>query len=151
MAARPTNPFPAKTYPRRDHSRSRNKVSLEDARASDANILMAQYRRNGTLPRVNAARPLYGNFTGPTDLAQQIEFVEAARERFEQLPASVRTSCDNDPVEFLRMFDDPDERVVLEEAGLLISDEPDTFFQNSESSPPPQTEDEAPAEDPVTS
>lgn len=114
---------------------ARNPVSLEDARASDANVVMAQYRRNGTMPRVNVQRPLWGDFSGPQDLMQQIERVEAARDRFRELPADVRRVSDHDPVRFLEMFEDQGGRAQLEQAGLLISDEPDFFFRDSEPQP----------------
>lgn len=98
-----------------------NRISLEEAKAADANVIMAQYRRNGTLPVVHNRIPLYGDFTGPQDLHTALERSQEALERFQELPASVRLSCDNDPVRFLEMFDDPDERVMLEDAGLVIS------------------------------
>lgn len=95
-----------------------------DGHHVDANKLLAQYRKNGTLPNVHVHRPLYGDFTGPQDLHRQIEAAGAAFDRFAELPASVRTLADNSPVRFLEMFDNPEERAMLQEAGLGILDEP---------------------------
>lgn len=95
-----------------------------DGHHVDANKLLAQYRKNGTLPNVSVHQPLYGDFTGPQDLHRQIENAQAAFERFSELPASVRTLADNSPVRFIEMFDDPEQRAMLQDAGLGILDEP---------------------------
>lgn len=117
---------------------SKNNISLEDAAASDPNVLLAQYRRNGTLPAVQMRQPLHGDFTGPTDLQDQMEAVDAAWDRFNALPADVRTACENSPVRFLAMIEDPDQRAVLESAGLQVSDTPLTETTTSPSATPEQ-------------
>lgn len=102
----------------------KSRVSVDEARAADVNNLMAQYRKHGTMPAVSLHNPLYGDFSGPQDLQSQLEAVQAAYDVFNELPASVRTAADNDPVRFLEMFDNPDERVMLEDAGLQVFDTP---------------------------
>ena len=104
--------------------KSKSPVQIEEARQADGNVLLAQYRKHGTLPTVTTHNPLYGDFTGPGDLQAQIERVQDAHERFREFPASVRTAADNDPVRFLEMFDDPEQRAMLQDAGLQILDTP---------------------------
>lgn len=97
-------------------------VSLEDARAANPNIIMAQYRKTGTLPGVSHQIPLYGDFTGPEDLQRQLDNVGAAFDRYDMFPASVREASDHSPIRFLEMWDDPEQRVLLQDAGLVIED-----------------------------
>lgn len=101
-------------HPSSDEIRTKS----DGAAASDVNTLMAQYARNGTLPRVTARQPLYGDFTGPQDLHSQREAVFAAQERYELLPAAVRDASSNDAVRFLEMLEDPQSLQVLLDAGL---------------------------------
>lgn len=97
----------------------------DDAAGVNINTLVAQYRKNGTMPQVNLRNPLYGDFTGPQDLHRAMEHVQAAQDRFAELPADVRSAADNDPVKFLELFEDPAQRALLEEAGLIINPTPE--------------------------
>lgn len=111
-----------------------------DAKAADINVIVAQYKKNGTLPMVARSNPLYGDFTFPEDLHLMREAVHQAEDRFDDLPADVRTAAQNDWVRFLQMFDDPDEQKILEQAGLQLTDNP--IPNNSpppEETPPPVT------------
>ena len=130
-----------------------NKISVEDARASNSNVLMAQYIRSGTLPRVPEKNPLYGNFTAPADLASQLEAVATAQDTFSQLPASVRDASGYDMVRFLEMVEDPQQRALLQEAGLVIPDHPEYEppSPSSDSSLPSSPDEEAPPPDDGTS
>ena len=124
-------------------------ISLEDAKASDANVLMAQYRKNGTLPAVKMHQPLEGDFTGPRDLQTAIEQVQIAEDRFAELPADVRTAADNDPVKFLEMFEDESQRALLESAGL-ITPKPEEPVPEPSPPTPPAPEGAPPAPTPPT-
>ena len=99
-------------------------ASTADAKGADINLIVAQYKKSGTLPRVAMSNPLYGDFTFPEDLHLMREAVERAEDRFMDLPADVRAAADNDWVEFMRMFDDPSRRPVLEAAGLILDSSP---------------------------
>lgn len=110
-------------------------ASPDDSHATDVNALVAQYRKNGTLPTVYVGTPLYGDFTGPTDLQEQMERVYAAEDRFNQLPAAVRKASDNDPVKFLALLETPDGVATLKAAGLILSDDPMSDTPESPSPP----------------
>jgi len=106
-----------------------------DASAVDINKIIARYHATGQHPPVTAQQPLYGDFTGPTDLHTHLNRVSAAQEHFKALPAAVRAACDNDPVVFLEKFENRD-TALLEELGLVVLDQAET--------PPPEP-DPAPA------
>jgi len=50
------------------------------------------------------------------------EAVFQAEDRFNRLPADVRTLCDNDWVQFMDRFDDPEARQGMVDVGLLVQD-----------------------------
>lgn len=116
--APPTRPFPRVSVSL-DTSKGANQA---DRQAADINTIVAQFKANGTLPMVNKNNPLYGDFTFPEDIHEVREAVEGAGARFMELPADVRTLAGNDWVTFLGMFDDPDGRQLLVNAGLIIKD-----------------------------
>lgn len=117
-----------------------------DSKGVNINTLVAQYKKTGTLPNVGLANPLYGDFTFPDDIHSMREAVYAAEERFNQLPADVRSAADNDWVRFVEMFNDPAEQALLETAGLQITDKP--VIPNN--SPPPESSPSAPPDpDPI--
>ncbi len=95
-----------------------------DAAGADINLIVAQYKKSGTMPRVGLRNPLYGDFTFPEDIHSMREAVYEAEDRFMQLPAAVRSMCDNDWVEFLTKFDNTEEREKLQDAGLQLTDNP---------------------------
>lgn len=100
----------------------------DDAKGTNLNTLVAQYRKNGTMPNVYVQQPLApSDLVEPRSLHEAIEQSQAAFDRFNELPADVRTAAENDPVRFLEMFNDPTQRDLLESAGLItINTPPDT-------------------------
>lgn len=106
----------------------------------DMNVLIAQYKKHGTMPNVPVKNPLYGDFTFPDDIHEVREATIIAEERFGELPADVRTAAKNDWIEFLEMFDDPDRQKTLIDAGLEINSAPSekqTQTRIPNNSPPP--------------
>lgn len=129
-----------------DPERSRG-ANPDDSGMADLNKIMATYRRTGTLPRVASRTPLYGDFTGPQDLADAMEAVEAAKDRFNDLPSQVRSAAGNDPVNFLAMFSDPDGRKLLIKHGLVIEERENPLpTQNASNDTGPLTPGSAPDE-----
>lgn len=95
-----------------------------DAAGVNINKIMAAFRKNGTLPNVANNNPLFGDFTFPEDIHSMREAVHQAEDRFMELPADVRTVCDNDWVEFITKFQTPEGREQLSTAGLNILNTP---------------------------
>lgn len=117
-----TKPVNKRPYPRVSLSlNTDNGANQDDRKGCDINVIVGQYKRHGTLPAVQLKNPLYGDFTASTDLMDQREQMHLAEDRFAELPAQVRTAAENDWVKFLQMFDDPSQRGLLENAGLVIA------------------------------
>ncbi len=96
-----------------------------DAAGTNINSLVANFKKTGTMPNVQLQNPLYGDFTFPTDDIHQIrEAVHQAEARFMQLPADVRTLAQNDWVEFLTLYNNPESRELLIKAGLIVTNKP---------------------------
>lgn len=149
MAARPS----PRNRPRRREAPSTGRslgtsggARQEDAASADINNIAAQYRTNRTLPIVPREDPLYGDFTGPQDLQDQIMAVQAAEERFGLLPAAVREAAAHNMPQFLAMLEDEDGREILQAAGLEIVDPDDPRLPENASPSPAEG---APAPDPV--
>lgn len=94
----------------------------EDRAGADINTIVAQYKRHGTLPRIQIGEALYGDFTFSEDLHEVVSRIEMAEDRFAQLPASVRSAADNDWVRFDEMTRTPEGLRELEQAGLVLTD-----------------------------
>lgn len=91
-----------------------------DRAGADINTIVAQYRKSGTLPRVARTNPLYADFTFGTDMHETREAFYEAEQRFQALPADVRTLCDNDPLEFIERFADSTKLQEMVDAGLQV-------------------------------
>ncbi len=132
------------------HTRRRVALALDtsgganaaDADGSDINKIMATFKKTGTLPNVGRTNPLYGDFTFPEDIHSVREAVERAGDRFMDLPADVRSVCENDWVQFYELFKTEEGRAKLTEAGLQINDQTNTTI------PDPITTPEIPNETP---
>jgi phage internal scaffolding protein len=85
----------------------------------DINKIMAKYRKTGVLPHLNPAQPQYVDTTVMVDYQSALQTVADAQEAFMALPAAVRRHYNNDPAAFLAALDDPSQRKVFEENGLL--------------------------------
>lgn len=102
--------------------RTNGGANPDDAASANINTLIAQYTKNGTMPAVHIQQPLApSTIIEPATLHDAYEQIQAANDRFNELPADVRTAADNDPVKFLEMVADDNQRVLLESAGLLVN------------------------------
>jgi len=101
-------------------------ANQSDRETTNINSIIAQHQATGIYPGVTRQNPLYGDFTGPMDLATHQARVISAREHFEALPAEIRKACDNDPVVFMEMVQDDNGLKLLTDLGLIVSEEPET-------------------------
>ena len=115
---------------------------------ADIDSLVAQYRKTGTFPRMTVNDGLYGDFSGPQDLQDQFLAVQAAQDRFNDLPSSVRKLADHSPVRLLEMIEDPETLNDLMDAGLILTNEEGDAISRPERPSLVETE-AAPAADPV--
>lgn len=141
-----TNTPRPRRVPRRAVSlKTHGGANQADAAGADINTIVAQFRKTGTMPRVNLRNPLYGDFTFPDDIHSMFEAVAQAHDRFMQLPADVRTAADNEEEIFLEMWKTDEGRKKLEDAGLKINNPP---IPNNSPPQPPDPE-PTPTNDPV--
>ena len=72
----------------------------------DINTIMSRYERTGVIDFVNAREGRYGDASA-IDYQKALNIVIEADEMFADMPASLRSRFDNDPVKFLDFVDDP--------------------------------------------
>lgn len=111
-----------------------------DGQNTEINGIMAQYKKNGTLPNVAQRNPLYGDFTFGNDLQDITNAIYEAEDRFNDLPATVRAAAQNNMVQFVQMYADETQRERLVDAGLIIEIPLDPQGQPT---PFPQTPDQS--------
>lgn len=114
---------------------SRTKQSFRDS--TDVNLIVKNHTEGGWLSNLNPRQPMYGDFSGPTDLLDAYETVKAAEDDFATLPAAVRTACDESPVKLLQMLAVKEDAQLLVDAGLPV--------EGLEPTPEPEPAEPAPA------
>lgn len=95
----------------------RTKQSFKDE--CDINKIMNRYVKTGQLPAMQRKNPQYGDFSSALDFQAAQDIVVKAREQFEALPAKVRSRFKNEPSEFLRFMEDPENVKEMESLGLI--------------------------------
>lgn len=87
---------------------------------TDINVMMKRMGvTDGALPPSALDPRYFGDFTEATDLRGVFDRVFEARDRFNELPASLRAQFDNDPATFLQWVQDPQNATEAVKMGLL--------------------------------
>lgn len=84
---------------------------------ADINNIVRAFGVTGRLPE-SIRLPSYGDFDGINDYRSAIEAVRAAEASFLQVPASIRSTFDNNPQAFLEYCSNPANLPQLREWGL---------------------------------
>lgn len=98
--------------------KGRTKQSFKDE--SNINFIMAKYAKTGVLPQ--ARQDQLGQFLDlpdQIDLHTALQFMDVGSEAFEKLPAQLRKTFNNSPVEFLEALQSADHRDMLIEFGIF--------------------------------
>lgn len=103
--------------------RGETRTRQSEAGETDVNAIVARHRKTGVVSHLNAAPPMYGDFSLANDLKAALDLQHRAVEGFMTLPAAVRKAADHDPVRFLQMLSDPQLVNRLVEAGLNVGDD----------------------------
>lgn len=85
----------------------------------DINEIMRRATRGQMPTHLMPGTPLYGDFSGPSELQDMLDSVAAADQAFLELPAEARELADNDPVRFLELVDEGDED-LLRSVGVVL-------------------------------
>lgn len=92
------------------------KQSLKDE--TNINLIMAKYRRTGTLSFIEARQAEYMDVP-EIDFQTAMDIVTRAQAMFDEMPSHLRKEFRNDPAEFLDVMHDPEQRERVYELGLL--------------------------------
>jgi len=95
------------------------RVKQADAAASDINVMIRRWIKNGTPPVASGREPQYGDFSRGIDYHQALNTLIEVQREFMELPAPVRTFCENDPGLFLELCADPENLDRMRELGLV--------------------------------
>jgi len=100
----------------------------------DINLIMAKYQKTGVVTHVRQNAETYG-FAPAVSFHTAMNLITKATEQFDGLPSKVRKRFNNNPAEFLKFCEQPDNRSEAALLGLLEPSEPAT------ESPPAQPSD----------
>lgn len=90
------------------------------AESADLNVLVARFGLGDvSLPPAAADPRFYGDFTGVPDFRQALDTTREAVDRFNALPAAIRTRFDNDPIKLYAFVIDPANVEESVKLGLL--------------------------------
>ena len=119
----------------------------EFAEDCDINGIMARYEKTGVISHVKQRQPMYLDLSNVPDLHTAMNVVKAAEVAFMSLPASVRLLFGNDPMEFVKFAEDPENLDQMREWGLAEPAEPtpEPLEVRVVSEPPASNEAPAPA------
>ncbi len=90
------------------------------ARGLEMNQILSDFAVYRTPMPATALQPMYGDFTGVTDLQTALKTIADARESFYALPEAIRRRFGHDPMALVQFCDNPqnyDEAVSL---GLVV-------------------------------
>lgn len=102
----------ALTFP----EQGREKQSFKDE--CDINNIMRRFQVTGEVTHLNQRPPMFGEVPD-IDFAGAMSIVVDARERFQQLPATIRDRFNNDPGRLLEFIQNPDNREEGIRLGIL--------------------------------
>lgn len=98
----------------------------EFAEDCDINVIMSRYEKTGVINHFSPRSLDYVDFSEiPDNLQDALQMLEDAKASFMTLPASVRTTFDNDPLRFVAFASDPKNLDKMREWGLAPVPEPD--------------------------
>lgn len=90
----------------------------EFADECEINSIMARYQKTGVIPQADTRRAEYIDFGEFPDFHEAMNMMVAAEEAFMTLPSGVRLRFENDPAEFVRFAQDPENLEDLRKWGL---------------------------------
>lgn len=100
----------------------RTKQSFRDE--CDINLIVPQANKTGLLTHITASGGRYEDLSNAPDYQTALNLVISADAAFQELPAGIRKTFDNDPETFLSFMDDPENAEKCIEMGLMAK--PDT-------------------------
>lgn len=87
------------------------------AQEVDINYIVKRYLKTGQMPP-SEGEPQFG-YVPSMDLLDAFTLVQQAAESFDSLPSAVRQQFSNSPLELLQAVEDPSQRHLFEELGMI--------------------------------
>lgn len=84
----------------------------------DVNNIIKKYDKTGIIGHVSKFEAKFGDFTG-LDFKDANDLVIEAKQSFSMLPSKIRKRFRNSPEEFLKFFEDPNNRDEAIQLGLI--------------------------------
>lgn len=97
----------------------KRRVKQAGKEASDINVMIRKWIKNGTPPVASGREPHYGDFGQGIEYHEALTRLVEIQDQFLQVPAPVRSYCNNDPGLFLDLCSDPEQLPKLRELGLV--------------------------------
>lgn len=113
----------------------------EQAHKDEVSIhhIMKRYKKTGVIQHVNQYEGTYGDFTDAPGYTEAQNIIASANSMFETVPSHIRTEFGNDPGQFLKFMQNPDNRDEIEAYGLSTSHLPVREEEVLPATPPPET------------
>lgn len=87
-------------------------------RITDVNYIIKQYDKTGLIINQQNIEAQYGDMSGD-DYKTMLDTVLNAQKAFDELPSKIRKKFNNNPEDYLRFFEDPENRDEAIELGLV--------------------------------
>lgn len=84
----------------------------------DVKTILTKYARTGLIDHVSKFEGTYGDMSG-IDYKAALDKITGAQRSFESLPSNIRKRFKNDPEQFLRFFENPENREEAVKLGLI--------------------------------
>lgn len=124
---------------RTQYNYNRDAVSLECGHANDEptmtqqqfkdecdiNTILERFGVTGELPTL-IRQPLTEDFVEAFDFQTSMNAIREATNAFNEMPAKVRARFGNDPAEFIKFFEDPENEAEARKLGLMNPKTPET-------------------------
>lgn len=85
----------------------------------DINLIMRKYVKQGIVPRLNPKTPVYDDFSTALSYHESLERIQRANKLFYELPADLRSACDNDPALLIPYVENEENIDELVELGVM--------------------------------
>lgn len=90
----------------------------------DINMIMLRYQKTGIIQHRVDYEDQYDDATG-VDFQEAMNLVKSAEKMFSDLPSSVRKQFQNDPSEFMKFVNDPENQDEMISMGLATDSRPE--------------------------
>lgn len=135
-----------KTFSHKLYCTTKGRTDKDQAPHLNVNNIVKRYNDATMLPLARAAFGQYRDVVDAPSYEAGLNIVANANEMFAQLPSDVRKRFGNNPAEFLRAYDDPEQKAYLQKLGVLPPEAPTPTPEAEKASKKPSAKPEATSE-----